>query len=477
MKTDNVIKDTTLTRQLKRLGLTEAEVPKDLNAWCQFLLRIEQTYKEFENSRYTNERTLMLVSKEMQELFESLENAERISSTGSWSFNLKTKVVRWSSEMYRILGREQTKPGLEHEGYMLLVHPEDRKIYEEAWNKAIKFGEAESVHRVVLGTETRWVQIRYRRFLNENNIQTDIIGGTLTDITKQKEAELRLADLNAKLIATAKRAGMAEIATSVLHNIGNVLNSLSVSSEIINNIIFNTKISNLMNISELMKEHKDNLGHYLTMDPKGKLIPAYLESLAMYWIEEKKDLNLNLSSLNTHIQHIKEIVAKQQSLTGKFGVVQPVLFSDLLDDAVSIVFSGIENKGAKIHRNYQYFNKVLVDKVSYLEILINLIGNAKDSLEVSNQVEKQIILSIELKSPDTLTITIEDNGSGIAPENFQKLFNYGFTTKRMGSGIGLHASILSIREMGGDIKAYSEGVGKGAKFVLEIPNKLHSVIK
>jgi len=467
-----VIKDITLNRQLKHFGLTETEIPKDLNVWCQFLLRVERTYKEFENARYTNERALKIVSKEMQELFASLENAEKISSMGSWLYNPKTKWVRWSNELYTILGREPTLSGLTYEEFALFVFPEDRKGFEKSWVDALESGSGEFIFRIVLETEVRWVHLRIRRIMDENNVKTDMVGGTLTDITEQKEAESALAKLNSQLIASSKRAGMAEVASSVLHNIGNVLNSLSVSSQTINNIITNTKISNLKKIAELISEHKDNLGNYLTMDPKGKYIPNYIESLALYWIEEKNNLVQNVNSLDTHIQHIKEVVAKQQSLSGFFGVTQPISVSELLEDAVAIVFPETGEGKVKIKRNYKYSNKILADKVNYIQIFVNLIRNAKDSLDSSPRLDKLIALSVELKNPEIVEITIEDNGSGIALEHFQKLFSYGFTTKSKGSGIGLHASILSIREMGGDLKAYSAGTGKGAKFVLEVPNRV-----
>jgi len=66
-------------------------------------------------------------------------------------------------------------------------------------------------------------------------------------------------------------------------------------------------------------------------------------------------------------------------------------------------------------------------------------------------------------------ISVCDTGVGIEQENLTRIFSHGFTTKADGHGFGLHTSALAAKAMGGSITAHSEGSGKGATFIIELP--------
>jgi signal transduction histidine kinase len=109
-----------------------------------------------------------------------------------------------------------------------------------------------------------------------------------------------------------------------------------------------------------------------------------------------------------------------------------------------------------------------IDKHKVLQILVNLIRNAKHSFDGVKEDKKQITLGIT-KTDDRLQIAITDNGIGIPPENLLRIFNHGFTTKKNGHGFGLHSGALTAKELGGTLTAFSEGTGRGSKFTLEFP--------
>ena len=119
-----------------------------------------------------------------------------------------------------------------------------------------------------------------------------------------------------------------------------------------------------------------------------------------------------------------------------------------------------------------------VDKHKVLQILVNLISNAKYALSDSDAKERQLTIAISRQpsrasSDDGFAeVSITDNGIGIARENLIRIFGHGFTTKKNGHGFGLHSGALAAKEMGGSLSVQSAGPGKGATFTLSLPLNL-----
>lgn len=285
---------------------------------------------------------------------------------------------------------------------------------------------------------------------------------------ERKSSQKRVTDLNKQLMYAARTAGMAEVATSVLHNIGNVLNSINVTASLFKERLLKSEMSGLEDLSNLFQEKE--MSSLLTQHPRGKHITEYVALLASYWREEQKDLLEETEKLLVHIQHIKEIVMMQQSMSGVLGIIEKVSIASLLEDAMAIVSASLERWNVTVKHEYSHIEPILVDRVKLLQILVNLIRNALDSLLSSNTPTKTIILKTRLGN-DKVYIDVIDNGVGILPEDINKIFSYGFTTKKEGHGFGLHISALSAKEMGGQIVASSQGIGLGATFTVELPIK------
>jgi signal transduction histidine kinase len=278
----------------------------------------------------------------------------------------------------------------------------------------------------------------------------------------------RLQETQAELLAAARQAGMAQIANNVLHNVGNVLNSVNISAGLVTGRIRDSKAQGLTRAVRLINDHTADLGDFLTHDEKGKLLPGYLNKLVAAIAEEQRCVIEELGSLAKSVDHIKDIVAKQQSFAGVASVVEEVQIQDLVEEALRIDAGSLARHQVTVVKQYVDVPMLPLDKHLVLQVLVNLIGNAKQAM--SRQITVRVDIA-GLVDGRCLRICVEDDGEGIAPENLSRLFAHGFTTRKNGHGFGLHSCALAAKEMGGTLTARSEGPGKGAVFTLELPIK------
>ncbi len=277
-------------------------------------------------------------------------------------------------------------------------------------------------------------------------------------------------NMQRQLMDASRRAGMAEVATAVLHNVGNVLNSVNVSAGVVIEAVQQSRVAALSRIAELIRAHQDDWAHYVTEDEKGRKLPAYICSLAEAGADERRAILDELTSLQRNIDHIKTVVARQQAqVKAAIGVVEAVAVSEIVDDAIRLASSGHGRHGIVVERDYQTLGPVRLDRHKLFETLMNLLGNARVALE-DQAGERKITVRIQPGSDGRFSIVVQDTGCGIAPENLSRIFTFGFTTRAGGHGFGLHASALAAAEMGGTLTATSPGVGRGARFVLELPS-------
>lgn len=289
------------------------------------------------------------------------------------------------------------------------------------------------------------------------------------EIAERKRAEQQLENVHRELMETSRQAGMAEVATGVLHNVGNVLNSVNVSSTLLREQVRKSEVPSMQKLAELFRNQGDKLAAYLTSDPRGKVIPQFVTALAEQLVIEREILLKELELLGKNVEHIKEIVTMQQSYAKSSGFRQEVSLEELVEDALQFNMAALERHQITVTREYEPVPRVLLDKHKVLQILVNLIHNAKYALQDVGCGEKQLRISIQRKGDRSIAIAVCDNGIGIAPENLTRIFAHGYTTRKEGHGFGLHSSALAARQMGGELRAASAGIGHGAAFTLEIP--------
>lgn len=278
-----------------------------------------------------------------------------------------------------------------------------------------------------------------------------------------------LREAQAELVTTARRAGMAEIATNVLHNVGNVLNSVNVSAQVLYDKVHASKGVSVAKVVQLMEEHSDHLGDFISSDPKGRALPEYLGKLAESLATERQGMINELALLTRSIDHIKEIVATQQSYAGNSSVLEPGSMRELIEDVVRICHASLARHNVTLVKELDDIPPMALDKHKVLQILINLINNARQALESVTDRPSRITLRLTVVDDRRARIEVEDNGEGISMDNIDHVFEHGFTTRAEGHGFGLHSCILAAHEMGGDLVVRSAGPGQGALFILELP--------
>lgn len=292
--------------------------------------------------------------------------------------------------------------------------------------------------------------------------------GISKDITAVKEAEAKLQQVHRELLDASRQAGMAEVATSVLHNVGNVLNSVNVSTSLIADKMRNSKCANVVKVAALIRDNSADLGNFFANDPKGKQIPEYLAKLAARLAQEQEEILNEVESLVNNVVHIKEIVTMQQGYARAAGVMESLKPTDLVEDALRMNTGAMTRHNINVAREFNEVPPITTDKHKVLQILVNLIRNAKYACDDSGRQDKQITLRI-WNGDGRVKISVTDNGIGIPKENLTRIFNHGFTTRKEGHGFGLHSGAIAARELGGSLTVSSDGVGRGAAFVLELP--------
>ncbi|HYO54447.1 ATP-binding protein [Archangium sp.] len=284
-----------------------------------------------------------------------------------------------------------------------------------------------------------------------------------------EERTRELKEVHQQLVQTARRAGMSEIATNVLHNVGNVLNSVYTSAQLAKERITRMRLENVGRVASMLQERQSDVGTFLTQDERGRNVMPFLDKLGKNLVDERAEIVSLLDDVGRYTEHIGDIVKVQQNYARLPRVHEQVHLADLLEDALRINAAGLSRHQVKVQRHLASLPPALTDKHKVLMILVNLVSNAKYAMDGVPPPERLLNMKMERVAADRVRIEIQDNGMGIAREMHTRIFQYGFTTREEGHGFGLHSSALAAQEMGGSLTVHSEGPGRGATFTLELP--------
>ncbi|MCC6590674.1 MAG: HAMP domain-containing protein [Bryobacterales bacterium] len=354
----------------------------------------------------------------------------------------------------------------------------DECVRDHQWSDA----EKDSFHAVADMIGAAIAGQRANRALREANetLELRVLERTreLKEEVQAKEAAYaQLAEAQQRAIDLSRQAGMAEVATSVLHNVGNVLNSVNVSASIVAGKAKESRVENLLALAQMLERHASDLPDFLTHDAKGQRAIPYLVKLSKH-LQEERQITLREAALLTHhVGHIKEIVARQQSYAKASGLIELISLSELVEDTIQIVRTGIERHGIQLACEFEDIPRVPLDKHSVLQILLNLLRNAIQAIKEGANPEKRIVIRVNRCDPNRYRIAVSDTGIGLPPENLTRIFSHGFTTRQDGHGFGLHSGANAARQMGGTLRAESDGPGLGATFTLELPINAQQTLK
>lgn len=288
------------------------------------------------------------------------------------------------------------------------------------------------------------------------------------DETERMEAESKITEINRQLVESSRQAGMAEVATGILHNVGNILNSVNVSANLLRERISDGQVDRLDYAASIIAENEDNLTEFLTKDDRGKHFPRFIGSLAESFKADRRLQMEEINALTKNIDHIKEIVATQQSFATQSGMTEVIDPRELVDDAIRINRSSASGSQVKIERVFDEVPTIQMQRHALMQIAVNLIKNAMQATEQADPPEKLVRVRVT-REDGFVRIDVIDNGVGIAKDNLTSIFQHGFTTKKTGHGFGLHSSANAAREMGGSLSVDSQGLGCGATFTIRLP--------
>lgn len=458
-----------LIGQLNRLDINPSIAPPQ-KQWREFIERVSKAYFEADQERYLHERSLEISSREVFDLNKKLENAQHIAKLGYWEMDLSNGHIFWSQELYKLHGIDPSKGAPHYKQLLEMIHPDDRQHMKNLLEKATKDENSHENKLRILHSngEYKWF---YTSFQHAKGEASSVLQGIALDITNQKKAEENIETLHQEIVRSALYAGMADIAASTLHNIGNVLNSAHVSVELLKEYTAKSKVLQLEKLVILLEEHRSHLLEFIYNNPQGRLIPEYFIAILQDINEEYGYVTREIETLDKSIAHISDIIVTQNDMSRSSGVIEPVFLPQLIDTALDMSAASFEKNQIRLEKMYEDTPTLFVDKVKVLQILINLIRNAKEAVIENTHIDrKRITIFTHLdKEKNKIIIKVKDNGIGILPENLTRIFSFGFTTKEKGHGFGLHMSALNAKKMGGSLIAESKGIEKGATFILTFP--------
>ena len=463
-----------LERQLKKcFGRTDAFAPEI----ARFLSLVDQAYAQSDTDREMIERSTDLSSRELLERNRDLAVAEskyrsifENVTDGLYQTTTDGRFISANPAMAHLVGYdtpEQMIAEVTDIPNQLYVDPSQRT---EIFNRLQLHG---SVNNFEVRLRRRdgtlaWASASCRAVRDAGG-NFLFCQGSNRDITAQKNAEADRAALQQRLVDTARQAGMAEVAIGVLHNVGNVLNSVNVAASIVTDKIRASRVSSLAKASALIREHESNLAEFFLHNPKGRQLPAYLHALSEALTTEQQDILKELVALNDSVDHIKQIITTQQSYVSSASLNEPLDVACVIEDAIRINTLALDRHGIVLERRFQPVPTVVLERHKLLQILVNLISNAKWACSAGSSGKKIVRITLGLAEKGDLFVEVTDSGIGIAAEDLPRIFEHGFTRRKGGHGFGLHTSALAAKSLGGSLHLSSPGPNQGATFRLEVP--------
>jgi len=392
--------------------------------------------------------------------------ATRAANAGVWEWNERTGENWWNETLYGIYGLPLASAPPPHSTRLGMIHPDDRAMAQSNLERILNgLGQVHVQFRLIRpdGRIAHLDAVATR--VTDAAMDRRIIGITL-DITERVAAEERERQLQKQLREASYQSGMAEVATGVLHNVGNILNSLGVSSSTVRARLRTSQFDRVARVAGMLDANRDTLRDFFASDPRGQRLPQYLSALSGRLRNDIDDLGHELDAIDGHIQYLREIVQAQQSFARNGGAEEAVNVRELL--ATALTLKGQELHDVQITRDIPDLPEVWTDRYKLLQIIVNFVGNASDAIAGNEPAKKQIAIRARL-TDDWLEIAVEDFGVGIAPDLLGRIWEFGFTTKTHGHGFGLHSAAVAAQQLGGSVTASSPGPGQGACFSVKIP--------
>ncbi len=394
--------------------------------------------------------------------------ATQTAGIACWEYDIRTGEMLWTENEVAALKAEGINLRAPSDVLIGMIHPDDAAAAQATLSASVREGREICAARVrVICPSGNVVQLQaHARLFCDADGRPQRLLGVCWDVSTEVQQEERRTALQMQLREVSRQAGMAEVATGVLHSIGNVLNSLGIASSLLLNELRDSRVGNVKRTAEVLRSEGHRLAEFLQNDPRGQALPKYLEQLGEHLLEENAKLCAEARVIASHVEHIGQIVSAQQAYARRGGLVEEVDVAELIDQALALNFA--TQSEVTVRRNYERVPRLTLDRHKLIQILANLLSNARQALRDRPQGQKLLCVSVRARQ-SWLEIEVEDSGVGISTEILPRLFTFGFTTKKDGHGFGLHASAILAKELQGELNAASEGLDRGARFTLRLP--------
>jgi PAS domain S-box-containing protein len=401
---------------------------------------------------------------QLELLTKRLNIATRNARVGLFERNLQEQSIWWNPVMYDIAGRDPHSFCPTVSSWLALVHEDDRERVRATAGNYDRPRTATTIQYRIVLPDGAVRQIESIASCDNGNPTS--LAGIVLDVTARVESETRERALQQQLRQLSHQAGMAEIATGVLHNVGNVLNSLGIANSTALRGVKSLRIDGLEKASALIQEHRTTLQAFLTRDDRGRHLPDYLSALSRQLSDNVRAVHTELAATARLLQHLRDIISTQQTIARVGGPREAVDLRELIESALSM--QPLESLQIDIVREYEEVAPIMTDRHKLLQIVVNLVSNACDAVSATHSRSKRIHARLH-RQGDAVVIQIEDSGIGMSEEMLARLWRFGYTTKPHGHGFGLHNSANAAREIGATLTAHSDGIGGGARFTIQLP--------
>ena len=286
-------------------------------------------------------------------------------------------------------------------------------------------------------------------------------GGVIVfrDVSESVRAEEALAQAFAQ--------GRLEVMDTILHNIGNAVNSVAIGvGTLKEQLASNRLITRLSALSKAVKAHSDDWDDYIRHDPQGQQVQPFLAALADDFVKQNQQLIHTVERVRSQTSHIVDIVRTQRGFDNKAMTCKDVNFRQAILGALRILQDSFARRGIRTHVSCGNApEEIRIQEVQFNQMLVNLLKNAMEAIdELRETGGLKGLARIEIRAyvrRDFLVIDVLDNGIGIPQKNLKAIFRAGYTTKAEGSGLGLHSAANFVTGTGGKIQPLSSGAGTG----------------